>query len=464
MQEPLSHEALANEVASTNFADERLNNRLKLIVAGLARNPQASLPQAFDSAGLEAAYRFFSNHRVMPNEILKAHFVATRERAANQDFIIAHDSTTFLFRVGGTRKGLGRAKSASNGAQAFFLHASLAIAADGSRRPLGLAAFKTWVRGPTPSGVEYQRWEEQLRQASEQLDAKAHALHVMDREADDYQMFHALLRDNHRFVVRALNDRRIEPQDGANKLRAALRQRSATTERDVPLTRRRRSNPNPQADKIHPSRSGRMAKLLYSAAPVTLKQPNSIRAHNTNPPPTLSINVVHVWEPDPPEGETPVEWFLYTNEPIATAEEQLAIVDHYRARWVIEEYFKVIKTGCGFEKRQLEDYEGLVNLLAVFAPIAYHALLIRSDARRAPEASANTVLTSAQLDVLRALGRTKLSDTPSVRDVYFAVAALGGHIKWNGDPGWQTLVLGYEKLEALTAGWLAAKLQLSRDQ
>jgi hypothetical protein len=33
-------------------------------------------------------------------------------------------------------------------------------------------------------------------------------------------------------------------------------------------------------------------------------------------------------------------------------------------RWTIEECLKAIKTGCEFEKRQLQDYEALVNLLA----------------------------------------------------------------------------------------------------
>src|SRR4051812_23128972 len=190
MQEPLDHQALANEVADVNFDDERLNRRLRSIVGTLAANPQVSLPRAFDSAGLEAAYRFFANQRVMPDQILSAHFGATGERTANEDFIVVHDSTDFQFRPEGAREGLGRVKSgAKNGKQGFFFHASLAVAADGSRRPLGLAAFKTWVRGPERSGVEYQRWEDQLRQASEQLDAKTRAIHVMDREADDYQMF-----------------------------------------------------------------------------------------------------------------------------------------------------------------------------------------------------------------------------------------------------------------------------------
>jgi Transposase DDE domain len=401
----------------------------------------------------------------MPEHILSAHFEATRQRAASDDFIIVHDSTDFLFRCEGAREGLGRVKSSTKtGKQAFFFHASLAISADGSRRPLGVAAFKTWVRGPERSGVEYQRWEDQLRQASEQLDAKTRAIHVMDREADDYQMFDALLRDGYRFVARAVNNRIVETESGLSKLRVVLREQPATAEREVPLTRRRVSNPNPRSSKIHPARNARTATLHYAATPVTLKRPLSRRAHDTSPPSTLQLNAVHVWEPDPPEGETPIEWILYTSEPIQTVDQQLAIVDHYRARWVIEEYFKAIKTGCRFEQRQLEDYEGLTNLLATFAPIAYQLLLLRSEARRTPDADARSVLTADQIDVLRVLGRTKLSAEPTVREAYLAVAALGGHIKWNGDPGWQTLAHGYEKLETLTVGWVAAKLQHRRDQ
>ena len=463
MDEPLDAEALANEVANGNFADARLNERLRQVVGKLATNPQLSLPRVFDSAGLEATYRLLSNVRVMPIDILAPHIQATSARAAGSDFLIVHDTTDFSFRKDGARQGLGRLKSVVGGKQGFFLHASLAVAADGSRRPLGVATIKTWVRGPAPSGIEYQRWEEQCREASANLDGHQHAIHVMDREADDYQMFDALMRDGTRFVARALADRIVVAAEGLDKLRATVRRMPAVAEREV-LLRRRRSKNNKLGDKIHPPRLQRMAKLSYAATSVTLRRPLSDRKHDTSPPPSLTINVVHVWEPEPPEGHEPVEWFLYTTEPIETAEQQLAIVDHYRARWVIEEYFFALKTGCSFEKRQLEDYEGLVNLLAVFAPIAYQALLIRSEARRAPDEDGHNLLPAEQLEVLRVMGRLKLSEKPTNREIYLAVAALGGHIKYSGDPGWRTLSFGYQQLTTLTAGWMAAKLQLQRDQ
>jgi hypothetical protein len=41
------------------------------------------------------------------------------------------------------------------------------------------------------------------------------------------------------------------------------------------------------------------------------------------------VNVVRVWEPDPPEDEVGFEWYLYTIEPISTPTQLLAVVDYY---------------------------------------------------------------------------------------------------------------------------------------
>jgi len=299
-----------------------------------------------------------------------------------------------------------------------------------------------------------------MREASAQMGGLDHAIHLADREADDYEMFCALLRDGHRFVVRCLTNRLLE--DGSRKLHAAFGGISPAIEREVPLSRR---TPRRTAilRKIHPARSQRVANLAIAAATVELKRPGT--KQRSSLPGTLKINVVRVWEPHPPEGAEPVEWYLYTSEPIDTAEQQLATVDRYRARWRIEELFKVIKTGCDFESRQLQDYEGLINLLATFAPIAYRLLLIRGEAARDPNQPALTIVEPDELTVLRTLGRRKLSPDPTARDVYLAIAELGGYIRYaKHDPGWQTLAAGYERLETLTLGWRAAKLQSVSDQ
>jgi hypothetical protein len=466
MSDPTDIKNLALEVAGSNFSDERLNSRLRTLVSVLAADPSVSLPRTFDGAGLEAAYRFFSNPRVTPDDILSSHFEATRLRcAAEHEFLVIHDSTTFSYRFDGQRDGLGRAQPRnSNSRQAFFAHASLAVTADGTRRPLGVVALTTWTRGEVRSGVEHLRWEIQARAAASRLGNHDKAIHVMDREADDYEMFVALARGHHRFIVRCQYNRWLE-EEPKTKLKDVLVSLNAAVQRQAHLSRRTQKREPPQA-KAHPPRRERTAQLSIAAAKFVLRRPKRCGKSPSAiaMPPSLAVNIVRIWEPEPPPDEVPVEWILYTTDPIDTPEQLITIADRYRARWTIEEYFKAIKTGCDFERRQLREYEALVNLLATFVPIAYRLLLIRSEARRAPHTDASTVLSSDQLDVLRAKGRIRLSDSPTVRDVYLAVAALGGHIKYSGDPGWLTLARGFEKLETLTEGWVAAKLQLSRDQ
>jgi hypothetical protein len=131
-------------------------------------------------------------------------------------------------------------------------------------------------------------------------------------------------------------------------------------------------------------------------------------------------------------------------------------VDAYRARWVIEELFKALKTGCQIEKRQMESYAALRIALALFLPIAVRLLALRDAARCEPDAPCDA-LSARQLQLLRACGTKAMTATPSNQEVYMALAALGGHLRSNGPPGWMVLGRAFEKLLVLEQGWAAAQ-------
>lgn len=169
----------------------------------------------------------------------------------------------------------------------------------------------------------------------------------------------------------------------------------------------------------------------------------------------IRLNVVYVVERRPPAGEPPVEWFLLTDLPIASADEIAFVVDCYRGRWMIEEYFKALKTGCQYEKRQLESAHSLLNAMAVLAPVAWRLLLLRHLGRHTPERPASAALTAVQLDVLRATAKRPMPARPTVQDAMLAVAGLGGHLPRNGDPGWLVLGRGMHDLLLLELGWRA---------
>jgi hypothetical protein len=141
-------------------------------------------------------------------------------------------------------------------------------------------------------------------------------------------------------------------------------------------------------------------------------------------------------------------------------------VDHYRARWRIEEFFKALKTGCSYEKRQLTTYESLRRALALLAPIAWHLLAIRAIAHDDGSAPATDVVDDVQLDVLRALSPTSKIplSRPTVSDVMRAIADIGGHVRQNGDPGWLVLGRGYEDFVKAERIWRAAQRAARSDQ
>ena len=119
-----------------------------------------------------------------------------------------------------------------------------------------------------------------------------------------------------------------------------------------------------------------------------------------------------------------------------------------------EEFFKALKTGCAFEERQLESFATLTNALALFFPIAWQMLLLRSLSRVRPDAPAKEALTSTQIKVLQHYQPQKMPTRgATVRDALYAVAGLGGHLKNNGPPGWRTLTHGMQSLVAMADAW-----------
>ena len=452
---------ITEEFEGAALGDERRNARLVKLAAAIARQPDQSFPKALSSAELEAAYRFLNNVKVEPAEILEPHVRRTVQRIADAVTLVVHDSSIVSFTSEGYRDGL---MSMKGDKQQFLVHCSMAVRADSSRAPLGVLSASHHVQVKSQDKRLQDRWCEHVRAVHALGLPSTSVIHVMDREADDYEVLDLLTRIDGRFVIRVQHNRHLV-EDG--RLRDALNSVAFVAQREVRLSRRPGKEQGPKQRKVHPPREGRAATLSFAACQVSI--PRTVYARHANSD-MLSLNVVRVWESAPPEGEAPVEWLLYTSEPIDTPEQILCIVDWYRARWTIEEYFKALKTGCSLEKRQLGDLHALSNALALFIPIAWRLLLLKSEARERPDAPASSVLGEDELAVLRAAGRLRLPPTPTVQDAMLAVAALGGHLKHNGPPGWQTLAFGYLRLRTLTEGWQlrravdAAIVEPARDQ
>ena len=463
----------AEEFSGADLGDGRLMVRLQKVANAIAAAPSDSFPQVVRSdSELEGVYRFLRNDRVSPDAILAPHFEASRQRASTSEVLVVHDTTDFTFGGWVPRDGLGRLKRVG-GSQGFFGHFALAVAGDEGREPLGLLGLRTVVRTGRLLGRKV-RGRDRTRRAEKESDrwmdlaldvhAKTpNAIHVMDREADSFDVFHKLQSAAARFVIRMREGNiRVADVDGQKvPISGVVAVEPVLLTRTVPLSRRI-SRGRKRDDKIHPPRAERTAKLQVRAATVTIPRPRYHRDRRSLPR-SLIVNVVSVKEVGHPSYLTPVSWLLATTEPVASVAQVERVIDAYRARWMIEEFFKALKTGCAYEKRQLESFHALVNALAIFAVIAWRLLLLRWMGRVQPDAPATDALTSEQVRVLKTLStmiepgipRIEMPSKPTAYDALLAVARLGGHIKNNGPPGWQVLGRGYDSLLLLQTGWRA---------
>lgn len=443
-----------------NLGDERLNERARETLAALSARPSAGAPTVLSPGELEGYYRFVNNSRVSFEALLVAHAEATRRRATGLlRVVIAHDTTDFRFADETPREGLG---PMDNGGQGFYAHMSLGVAP--GRQALGVVGAETWTRTSRTSARRTQkeryedpnkeplRWMRAVRETDLHFGEGTRVVHVMDREADDYDILCDLVMGGFGFVVRASYDRRLASE--GDWLKTFARDLDVRCERTAQLSSRRKNRPAKQR-KLFPPRDARLASLSFAAQKVTLRRPDKSRA----PLAELTLNLVHVREPAPPEGCEPVEWLLYTSEPIDTEEQILRVVDDYRSRWVIEEFFKALKSGCGYEKRQNETKDALLNALGIFIPIAWSLLNMRTLSRDEASAKrpAEDILSPTQIRILRLESRGRLSAQPTLREAVLLLAKVfGGLQPSNGDPGWQILGRAFEKLLTLEAGWRLA--------
>jgi len=276
----------------------------------------------------------------------------------------------------------------------------------------------------------------------------------MDREADSYELMSQLLERRWRFIIRACHNRPTTDDEDrrAFDLNEVGTPRDGEVTRSVRVTERRATG---RGAKIHPSRSDRIAKLHIRAQPVEIARSTHL---NRSVPQALRLNLVTVEEVDCPEGEVPICWRLWTTEPASTPAQLEAIVDAYKSRWLIEEFFKALKTGCNYESKQLESADTLLTMLGLFIPVAYQLLALRALARSdEAELPATTLMEESSIDALRAADAGKLPQEPTIRDALAAIARLGGHITNNGPPGWLVLWRGYQDFLIFEMGWKAAR-------
>lgn len=382
-----------------------------------------------------------------------------------KEILCVGDTTYLDYRsIKEKREGYG---PTGNGGNGLILHSALAIDPQNGQS-MGLMWQKLWNREHKPKPPqdetaeakkqrqktaraaaskrpfeekESYRWVEAMLETEKKVEASSRLIHVFDREGDITEVFDQVRQLKHTGVlVRAAHDRSLnnDSQRLWDKMEAQPIQ--CHQEISIPAT---------------PKRKARTAKLAVRFSPVQLRTP--YRFDNRDP---LNVYAVYATEIDCPEGEIPLAWMLLTTEIVEDVERALTILRWYSYRWHIEEFHKILKSGCQSERYRLAA-NGMKTLLGFLSVIAVELLQVTYLHRSQPDAPATDILNPLQLQVLKATVamRKKLPPVLTVAWAVESIAFLGGFLEHrrHSPIGIQVLWRGWLKLHDLSQGWILAK-------
>ncbi len=389
--------------------------------------------------------RFLHNARVRVSEMITSAFARTAQAAAGRPVLALQDTTTLRDDGSGT---------------SLMLHPTIALDAE-TGTLLGLVHSQSLRRSGGARGQRKSkpfadkqsvRWLAGTQAAAGLLEAGATRVTVVcDREGDIYEEF-ALRPAGVDLLVRVAQDRTLV---GGGRLFAAARGWPE-------LGRVRVSLP------AAPGRAARQTQFAVRAGRVGLRRPPRQAAEVQGLPEQVAMVLVEAQEITPAEGQPAAQWRLLTSHAVDTLAAAEQILLAYRARWTIEQLFRVCKSqGFDLEAVTLADAAAFERLAVATVIAAVQVLQLtreRDGAAGRPLADVFDEPDQAALEAACAQleGKTARQKNPHPRGslayAAWVCARLGGWTGYSGKPGPIVMLNGYRRFQDLKVGWTLARL------
>ncbi|HMA74524.1 MAG TPA: IS4 family transposase [Xanthobacteraceae bacterium] len=398
--------------------------------------------------------RLLRNHSVTAEEMVCHAVTGTAARAAGRDIVVVQDTSELA--LGGRRaRASGYGPVGKGGALGgLLLHVGLALEA-GTGALLGLVDANIWNREAgavkprrlrATADKESRRWLDTTARVSEALANSITA--VSDRESDIYEHF-ARRPPNVHLIVRACQNRTIEtaPAGASGLLFPFIDGLPEAGRFSVKI---------PAA----PGRKKRTAELAVRFSPVTLCKPKNGAARVL--PDTICLMLVDVREVSTPEDGEPIHWRLLTTHTVTTPGEARRIVDLYRMRWTIEEFFRLLKTaGFDIENADIGDPQVMIKLVAAVTVAAVTVMQLVKARDGTTDRRLADAFEPADQPILEAVsarleGVTARQKNPhpkgSLAFAAWVIARLGGWTGYYGKPGPKVMRRGLEDFQRIKYG------------
>ena len=409
-----------HEFGGAPLGDKRLSKRLVNVAHAKAQTPSRAFSGVAkgDWAATKAYYRMIDQPEgsaVNLANILQPHRERTARRMMGQKTVLClQDGSELNYTNLEKCSGLGDLKANQTGAKmkGLNLHSTFAIAPNG----LPLGVLKAQCIAPEPRSPDDQRqpstipieekktfvWIEHYRDLVDLAATmpQTQLVNVCDREADFFELFDEQRRNPRvELLIRAQHDRNLSEEPF--KLFAAVRETSVQSRVSINVPQQS-ARPKKSKQKAQAGRPGRQAELALRHLKIQLPAPSYYRDKEP-----IEIQVIHALEENPPQNTKSVEWYLITTIKIDSAKDIEKCLRWYTLRWRIEDWHRVLKSGCHIDDLAHETAERLRRAIAINLVIAWRIMLMTLLGRETPELPAEILFSDVEMRTLHAYAKKK---------------------------------------------------------
>jgi hypothetical protein len=439
---------MGEEFAGLDFHSVRLEDRFIRALETLMKQPDKSIWYSSENrAEAKAIYRMLGNEAFDRDEIARAHRGATIRRMSEYGgtILAVQDTTGVNYNNHLKTDGIGYISDKTLGVN---IHSCIAVSADGlvlgvldqsdynRNEPKDESATHDGKKTRPIEEKESFRWLETLERSTADIPDDIKVITVCDREGDMYEFFAKAVSLNKPFLIRIVQNR-------------------MTVENKRILDEIKKKRPQGRVGVTIPrdSRNGipkRDAVLQLRYACFQVKRPQILNAVKTLPD-SLDIHVIYAKEEHPLKGNSPIEWFLATSDPVTSFKEAYKYIGYYIQRWKIERFHYVLKSGCAIEKIQERSIEKTATLILMYSVIAVMIMNLTYAGRLMPDVPCSMLLEKEEWQLLyRVANKTKNApQSPySMKEAIDYLGWLGGpkRAPCDGPPRVKTIWIGLMQL------------------
>ncbi len=425
------------------YNDARLAVVGKQLLARMVSKQSNVVHQITENAAEEKRfYRFLSNRRVNPGEMIDQLYRPSINNLSDRHLIVIGDSSEVSLK-----KHISHIQDrdrvgvlSDNKTPGFYLHSQLVLDAE-SGHGLGLSDLLFWMRKKSSPGKdkgkdrrswlekESYRWLQGINHSQALLGQSKTVLYVFDSGADIANLWANAQAQGYDLLIRSQSHDRPLIN---GKLSTFLDSLEVAGDYELPLSKLSRRNISQSKAQ---QRIQRVAKMEVRFSPVVLK----LQAETGKV--DLPLYVVDAREKvdSVPEGEDPVHWKLLTTRPVEVLKEAMQIIQYYEWRWQTEELYRTSKKkGFGIEQTELTTLDAIFKQTILSLEAAFRVMRLVICRDKGEQQPIDEVFSPDEVKCLEVLnqkyeGKTEKLQNPWPREqlawAAWVIARIGG---WKG--------------------------------